>query len=138
MIVTSFFVLKDGDRFGAWPTRSSRPTAAAGGRIAGRAWATLGGYLRGAALLGLLEGTIIGVTLALVGAELAIPMATVTFGAAFVPFVGAIVAGAAALVALATAGTTEALIVLGVAVLVQQLDNDLLAPLIYGKGLEAH
>lgn len=139
-LIVTFFVLKDGDRFVAW-ARSliPAPRREVAGRMAARAWATLGGYLRGAALLGVLEGTIIGVTLALVGAELVVPMAAVTFVAAFVPFVGAIVAAVlATLVALATAGTTEALIVLGVAVLVQQLDNDLLAPVIYGRALDLH
>ncbi len=139
-LIVTFFVLKDGERFVAW-ARSliPAPRRELAGRMAGRAWATLGGYLRGAALLGVVEATIIGVTLALVGAELVVPMATVTFAAAFVPFVGAIVAAVlATLVALATAGTTEALIVLGVAVLVQQLDNDLLAPVVYGRALDLH
>jgi predicted PurR-regulated permease PerM len=58
---------------------------------------------------------------------------------AFIPFAGAIVAGAiAVLVALGTAGGSAALIVLLVAVVVQQLDNDLLAPVVYGSTLEIH
>lgn len=139
-LILTFFLLKDGDRFVAWIQRqmpgARRPLA---GRLAERAWRTLGGYLRGAAVLGLVEGTIIGITLAIVGAELAPAVGMVTFLLAFVPFVGAIVAGVlAALVALATAGTAAALIVVIVAVVVQQLDNDLLAPMIYGKALEIH
>ena len=139
-LILTFFLLKDGDRFLAWIQRqvpsARRPLA---GRLAERAWRTLGGYLRGAAVLGFLEGTIIGITLVIVGAELAPAVGMVTFLLAFVPFVGAIVAGVlAALVALATAGTAAALIVVIVAVVVQQLDNDLLAPMIYGKALEIH
>jgi predicted PurR-regulated permease PerM len=139
-LIVTFFVLKDGDRLLRWVEgllpRGRRELA---GRLAGRAWRTIGGYLRGAALLGLVEGLIIGVALALVGAELAIPVAVVTFLLAFVPFAGAIVAGAlAVLVALATAGGTAALIVLAVAIAVQQIDNDLLAPVIYGTTLEIH
>jgi predicted PurR-regulated permease PerM len=58
---------------------------------------------------------------------------------AFIPFAGAIVAGAlAVLVTLATSGTGGALIILVVAVLVQQFDNELLAPWIYGKALDMH
>jgi predicted PurR-regulated permease PerM len=41
-------------------------------------------------------------------------------------------------VALATGGTTAALIVLVVVIVVQQLDNDLLAPVVYGRSLELH
>jgi predicted PurR-regulated permease PerM len=139
-LIVTFFALKDGDRFVGW-VRDQLPEGRRelAGRLAAQSWRTLGGYLRGAALLGLVEGTAIAVTLTLVGAELAIPMALVTFLAAFVPVVGAIVAGVlAVLVALATAGGTAALVVAGVALVVQQLDNDVLAPVVYGRALELH
>jgi predicted PurR-regulated permease PerM len=104
-----------------------------------QAWETLGGYLRGAALLGVVEGTIIGATVALVGGRLAVPVGVLTFMLAFVPFAGAIVAAVlAVLVTLATAGGPAALIVLIVAVAVQQLDNELLAPVVYGRTLQLH
>ncbi|HVM54504.1 MAG TPA: AI-2E family transporter [Acidimicrobiales bacterium] len=139
-LIITFFMLKDGSRFVTWVQGSvAEERRDVISRMAERSWRTLGGYLRGSAILGLLEGVIIGTTLWLVGAELAVPMATITFIAAFVPFVGAIVAGALAVaVALATAGTIEALIVLVVAFLVQQFDNDILAPWIFGKALEIH
>jgi predicted PurR-regulated permease PerM len=108
-------------------------------RLAARAWKTLGGYLRGSAMLGVIEGIIIGTTVWIVGGALAVPVAIITFFAAFVPFAGAVVAGAVAvLVTLVTAGFGEAVIVLIVAVLVQQFDNDLLAPVVFGKSLELH
>jgi putative heme transporter len=136
-LIVAFFALKDGDRFLAWVRHvvpAARTDTAA--RMASRAWSTLGGYLRGAAVLGIVEGTILGTTLWLVGGELAVPMGVL---AAFVPFVGAIVAGACTvLVALATAGFTEAMIVLVVAFVVQQLDNDILAPVVYGRALNLH
>jgi predicted PurR-regulated permease PerM len=139
-LIITFFALKDGSRFIGWVRGLlPEPRRELADRLANRAWRTLGGYFRGAALLGLVEGAIIGLTLMLVGAHLAVPMAVVTFLAAFVPFVGAIVAGAlATLVALATAGTAEAVIVLVVAVVVQQLDNDVLAPVVYGRALNLH
>jgi predicted PurR-regulated permease PerM len=139
-IITTFFLLKDGDRFCLWllgfVPEERRPLMR---RLAGRAWQTLGGYLRGSAMLGLIEGIIIGSTVWLVGGSLAIPVAVITFFAAFVPFAGAVVAGAiAVLVTLVTAGFSKALIVLIVAVLVQQFDNDLLAPIVFGRSLELH
>ena len=139
-LVITFFALKDGDRFVAWAARllpEGRREVA--GVMARRAWETLGGYLRGAAILGIVEGVAIGVTLALVGADLAVPVAVLTFMAAFVPFVGAVVAGVVTvLVALATAGVDAALIVAIVAVALQQFDNDLLAPVVYGRALNLH
>jgi predicted PurR-regulated permease PerM len=139
-LIVTFFALKDGDHFLAWAKRQfpeARRDLVA--RLAARSWRTLGGYLRGAALLGLVEGAAIAIALTLVGAELVIPMALVTFLAAFVPVVGAIVAGVlAVLVALATAGGAGAAIVAVVALVIQQIDNDVLAPVVYGKALELH
>jgi predicted PurR-regulated permease PerM len=139
-LIVGFFALKDGDRFVGWARRrlpEDRRELAS--RLASRSWRTLGGYLRGAALLGLVEGIAIALALTVVGAELAIPMALVTFLAAFVPVVGAIVAGILAiLVALATAGGVAAAVVAVVALIVQQLDNDVLAPVVYGRALELH
>jgi predicted PurR-regulated permease PerM len=138
--ITTFFLLKDGDRFTNWlltfmPERS-QPTIA---RLGSRAWRTLGGYLKGGAILGVLEAAIIGLTLVIMGASLVLPVMVLTFSAAFIPFAGAILAGVVAvMVALATAGPGAALVVGIVAVVVQQLDNDFLAPLVYGKALELH
>lgn len=139
-LVTSFFILKDGARFGGWTVsllpESRRPLVI---RLAKRAWRTLGGYLRGSAALGLIEGTIIGLTVYLVGGSLAVPVAVITFFAAFVPFVGAVLAGATAvLVTLVSSGFAPALVVGIVALAVQQFDNDLLAPVVFGRALELH
>ncbi len=139
-LVLTFLFLKDGRRFQSWtiahvPERRRDLVVDA----SGRAWGALSGYMRGAALLGLVEAIIIGSTVWIVGGTLVGPVAILTFFAAFFPVVGAVVAGAlAVLVTLATGGLTAALIVLGVAVAVQQLDNDLLAPFIYGQTLQLH
>ena len=139
-MVTTFFILKDGDRFGQWFVgRFPEHRRDLSVRLGARAWRTLGGYLKGSATLGIIEGFIIGTTVWLVGGKLAIPVAVVTFFAAFVPFVGAIVAGVLAiLVTLVTAGLDGAIVVALVALAVQQLDNDFLAPWVFGKNLELH
>ena len=139
-LVLTFFFVKDGPKFQEFGLRrvpAERHDVVR--RMAARAWATLGGYLRGSALLGVVEAIIIGVTLWIVGAALVIPVAVITFAAAFVPLVGAVVAGIVAVaVTLATVGPGAALIVAIVAIVVQQLDNDLLAPFIFGKALDLH
>lgn len=139
-LVLTFFGLKDGRKFRAWLIGLlPGPHRSVGARVVRSAWETLGGYLRGAALLGLLEAVAIGAAMALTGAHLVVPVMILTFAAAFIPLVGATVAGViAVIVTLASAGLTEALIVTVVAILVQQLDNDLLAPLVYGKALALH
>lgn len=139
-LILTFFALKDGPRFVHWvdgrlPDHRRDQVRT----VAQASWAAIGGYLRGAALLGILEAIVIGGTMAIMGAGLVIPVMILTFAAAFVPIVGATVAGViAVLVTLAAGGVVPALVVGVVVVLVQQLDNDLLAPWIYGKSLELH
>ncbi len=139
-LILSFFALKDGPRFVAWVDHRLPDHRREQVRTVARAsWDAIGGYLRGAALLGLLEAVVIGATMAIMGAGLVIPVMLLTFAAAFVPIVGATVAGViAVLVTLAAGGVVPALVVGVVVVLVQQLDNDLLAPWIYGRSLELH
>jgi predicted PurR-regulated permease PerM len=139
-LVSSFFLVKDGPKLEAaalsrLPERH-RDRAKRAGRAARRA---LGGYLKGAAALGALEGTIIAIAIVVVGGRLAIPVALLTFVGAFVPVVGAIMSGlVATLVTLVTAGPREAVIIAVVALVVQQLDNDLLAPFVYGRSVQLH
>jgi predicted PurR-regulated permease PerM len=139
-LIIAFFLLKDGHRWferfvRAFPEHRRERV----GRSFRRGWDAAGGYLKGAAVLGVVEGIVIGVTLLLVGSSLVAPVMLITFLAAFIPIVGAVVAGIiATLVALVTAGTVPALIVAGVTIVVQQLDNDLLAPVIYGKAIRLH
>ena len=139
-LIITFFLIKDRDTFVGLGLRTvrreRRPTLRALGE---RAWSTLGGYLRGVALLGIVEAAIIGTAVWIVGGRLVAAVAVVTLLGAFVPIVGAVVAGVVAvLVTLVTAGTTPALIIAAVAIVVQQLDNDLLAPVIYGRSLRLH
>ena len=139
-LVLSFFFIKDGRKFQHWVLTHVRADREELTAALGRsAWNALGGYLRGAAFIGLVEAVILGVTVWAVGGSLAVPVAVLTFVGAFFPIVGAIAAGVvAALVALVSGGPTAGLIVAGVALAVQQFDNDLLAPLIYGRAIKLH
>jgi putative heme transporter len=140
-LVIAFFLVKDHERLGErMLQRWSEPRRP---RIRATAQATvqaLGGYLRGVVILGTVEGITIGGAVALLASPTyGVPIAVVTFVGAFFPIVGAVVAGILAVaVTLAVAGFIPALIVTVVAILVQQLDNDLLAPLIYGRIIQIH
>jgi predicted PurR-regulated permease PerM len=135
-LVVTFFLLKDGTRYVRRLDELPARRAETMRRTSGRAWDALGGYLRGVAILGVVEAITIGTAMFVVGADLVLPVMAITVLGAFVPIVGAVVAGiVAVLVTLATGGLVPALVVAGVAIVVQQLDNDLLAPWIYGKAL---
>jgi predicted PurR-regulated permease PerM len=136
----TFFFVKDSERFTRWILDFAGDSRAGHLREVGRRSATaLSGYLRGQATVGLVDGFFIGLGLAILGVPLAVPLGFLTFVAAFLPLVGAFVAGAlAALVALVTKGFTTALIVVGITVLVQQLEGHLLAPLLLGRAVALH
>ena len=139
-LVLAFFLVKDGRAIKEWALSHTAPDRRP--RIemmAEAAWSTLGSFLIGATILGIIEALAIGVTLQLVGASLVVPLMLLTFLGAFIPFLGALVSGIiATLVAFATADLRAAVIVAIVAVLVQQFDGDLLAPAIYGRALKMH
>jgi putative heme transporter len=99
----------------------------------------LGRYVRGTAIIALVDAVVIGVALAIIGVPLALPLAVAVFLGAFVPLVGATVAGVlAALVALVSNGFVTALIVAAVVVAVNQLEGDILAPVVLGQALSLH
>jgi putative heme transporter len=136
----TFFFVKDSQRFTRWILDFVGPARAGHLREVGRRSATaVSGYLRGQASVGAVDAVFIGIGLAILGVPLVVPLAFLTFVAAFLPLVGAVVAGAlAALVALVTKGLTTALIVVGITLLVQQLEGHLLAPLLLGRAVALH
>jgi putative heme transporter len=136
----TFFFVKDSERFTRWILDfAGRPRERHLREIGSRSATAVSGYLRGQATVGLVDGVFIGIGLAVLGVPLVVPLAFLTFVAAFLPLVGAFVAGAlAALVALVTKGLTTALLVVGLTVLVQQLEGHLLAPLLLGRAVSLH
>lgn len=61
------------------------------------------------------------------------------FLGSFVPVIGALISGAVAvLLALVALGPVQALIMLGIVLLVQQLESHILQPLIMGKAVSLH
>lgn len=139
-IVLLFFLLKDGERIWAF-ARSFLPARHGDryDRVADRAVEVLGGYVRGTAIIAFVDAAVIGIALVVLGVPLALPLAVVVFVGAFVPLVGATVAGAlAALIALVSDGPVTALIVVGVVIAVNQLEGDLLAPVVLGRSLSLH
>ena len=73
------------------------------------------------------------------GVPLALPLAVLVFLLAFIPIVGATLAGIlAALVALVSNGLVNALFVVGVVVLVNQLEGNVLQPVLIGRSMKLH
>ncbi len=139
-VVVLFFFLEDGQdiwNFFLRPLRGYQRARAQ--RIGDSSMIVLGGYIGGTALIALVDAAGIGIALAILGVPLALPLAVIVFLGAFVPIIGATLAGAlAALVALVTNGPITALIVVAVIVVIQQLEGNLLQPLIMSQTVKLH
>lgn len=140
IVVVLFFFLKDGQRIWDFFLTPLSPEARdKGERVGVSAVRVLGGYVRGTALIALVDAVLIGAILFFLGVPLALPLAVIVFFGGFIPLVGATVATTlAALVALVTNGPIIALVVVGAAILVNQLEGDLLQPVVMGKSLKLH
>ncbi|MCM3661038.1 AI-2E family transporter [Georgenia satyanarayanai] len=140
MVVVLFFFLKDGPKLWEFLLRPLEGHRYRRGQRVGDATVrTLGGYVRGTAIIAAVDAVFIGIGLAIVGVPLAIPLSVLVFLGAFVPLVGATIAGIlAALVALVAMGPVEALVVVAIVIGVNQLEGDFLQPIVMGRTLNLH
>lgn len=139
-LFTTLFFLKDGALIWAWLVRllpaGSRMRVHEAGR---RGLVTLTAFTRTQILVALIDAVGIGLGALILGLPLAVPLAVLVFLASFIPFVGAIATGAiAVLVALVDQGPTTALIMLGIVLLVQQVESHVLQPLLLGHAVSLH
>ncbi|MBD5787416.1 AI-2E family transporter [Cellulosimicrobium terreum] len=140
MIVVLFFFLKDGPQIWEFLLRPFQGARYERGRRIGDSTVrTLGGYIRGTAIVALVDAVAIGIGLAIVGVPLVLPLSVLVFLLAFIPLVGATLAGVlCALVALVAVGPVEALVVVAIVIAVNQLEGDLLQPVVMGRTLRLH
>ena len=143
MLLTLFatlFILIDGRGIWNWivgifPNRAR----AAVDDAAQAGWATLQNFVRVQILVATIDAIGIGLGALILGVPLAVPIAILVFLGSFIPIVGAVVTGALAVfVALVYNGWVIALIMLGVVLLVQQVEGHILQPLIMGTAVKVH
>lgn len=140
MVTILFFFLKDGPRMWEFLLRPFRgEDYARARRIGDKTVTVLGSYVRGTATVAAVDAVGILIGLLILQVPLAIPLAVLVFLLAFIPIVGATLAGIlAALVALVANGWVNALIVVGVVVLVNQLEGNFLQPVLMGRSMKLH
>ncbi|MCQ9163540.1 AI-2E family transporter [Arthrobacter sp. STN4] len=116
--------------------RRARPAVDGAGR---RGWLSLGNYVRVQILVAAVDAVGIGAGAAIIQVPLALPLGVLVFVGSFIPVVGALVTGAVAvLLALVANGWVNALIMLGIVLLVQQLESHLLQPFVMGRAVSLH
>ena len=139
LFCTLFFLI-DGRRIWSWVVgllpRHTRERTHQAGR---RGLVTLASYARTQILVAFIDAVGIGIGAAILGIPLAVPLGVLVFIGSFVPFVGAIITGAiAVLVALVAEGWVAALIMLGIVLLVQQIESNVLQPWLMGHAVSLH
>lgn len=134
------FLLIDGKRIWYWvlgflPRSAHAPIDAAG--VAG--WASVGQYVRVQIFVAFVDAVGIGVGAAVLNVPLAVPIAILVFLGSFIPFLGAITTGALAVfVAFVYNGPVNAIVMLGVVILVNQVEGHVLQPLVMGNAVSVH
>jgi predicted PurR-regulated permease PerM len=135
------YMLADGPGVFRWiVSRFSPRVQSPVDRIGRRGWVTLGAYFRGVVAVGLFDGLMIGIGLVIVGVPLAATLALLIFTLSFIPIAGAWISGTiTVLTALATGGIEDALTVVAIVLVVQQvLDSYIVSPLVYKQQVNLH
>jgi predicted PurR-regulated permease PerM len=144
-LFSTIFILIDGAGIWAWVTRlfprKARPAVDGAGRAG---WVTLSSFVRAQITVAAVDA--IGITLGafIIGLvagpfPLLIPIGIIVFLGSFIPVVGAVIAGAlAVVVGLVYDGPVAALFMLGVVILVQELEGHFLQPVLMGSAVKIH
>jgi len=136
----SFFLLKDGHRIWHFVISGIKGEAHKRADRAGdAAWQAVVHYIRGTTVVAAIHALFIGLALWLLGVPLLAPFIVLIFLAAYLPLLGILIVGALAiLVTLATKGWVAAVILLGVFILENQIEDHLLQPLVVGRIIKLH
>jgi predicted PurR-regulated permease PerM len=144
-LFATLFVLIDGRGIWSWfvrlfPRRAR--VAVAGAGEAG--WITLTTFVKVQIFVAFVDAVGIGVGAWILGLfyggfPLVIPIAVAVFLGSFIPVVGALITGALAVfIALVYLGPIPAIIMLGIVLLVQQIEGHVLQPLVLGTAVKVH
>jgi predicted PurR-regulated permease PerM len=144
-LFATLFILIDGPGIWQWVVRlfprNARPAIDGSGRAG---WTTLSTFVKVQILVAAVDAVGIGVGAWILGLfyggfPLLVPIAIAVFLGSFIPVVGAVLTGAIAIfVALVYLGPIPAVIMLGIVLLVQQVEGHVLQPLVMGSAIKIH
>lgn len=116
--------------------RKSRAAVDGAGR---RGWISMVHYVRTQILVAFIDAVGIGAGAAIIGVPLILPITVLVFMGSFIPIVGSLFTGfVVVLLALVANGWVNALIMLGIVLVVQQVEGHILQPLVIGKAVSLH
>jgi predicted PurR-regulated permease PerM len=140
-LIVTFYLLLDGRRFGQFALRFlDRSQRADALRIGHRIHVVLGRWLRGQLLLIGLVAVVLYVILGpILGVPYALALAILSGAFEIIPLVGPIIAaGLAGTVAFATRGPDTMIVVLVVYLVVRQIEDQIVMPLVIGRAVHLH
>ena len=97
---------------------------------------TVGGYVTGNLLISVVAGVVAAVTLMALGVPYALPLAVIVAILDLIPLVGATIALVVCSVAALSEGVVQAVVVVVVLLVYQQLENHVLQPVVYGRTVD--
>ena len=134
-----YFVLKDWAQLSSWVGTHLGVAADMGMGIVDDATFLTRQYFIALTVSSLATAATIGIAAVLLGVPLAVTIAVVTFATSYVPYLGAIFSGAfAALIALGSGGTTDALVLLVVILVAQNVVATIIQTLMTESRLTLH
>ena len=139
-LVTTFFFLADGRRIWTWFV-SLMPLGVQDrvDRAFSTGFHSVRAYVKTQAIVAAVAAAGIGLGALILGLPLVLPLTIIVFLASFVPVVGAFVSGAlVVLIAWFSQGFTTALIMLGIVILVQQVESNALQPVLMSRAVDLH
>ena len=139
-LISTFFFLAEGDRIWSWMVRllpgRLQEKVHEGFR---RGFVSLGSYAKTQCVVAAVDSVFITAGAFLLGLPLLIPMGLIIFFGSFIPIIGAVIsASIAVLVALVVKGPVAALTMLGIILLVQQIEGHVLQPVLMSKAVALH
>lgn len=134
-----FYCFKDGERF---PEALSKFFPASyrkeGLKIIKDTSTTLAAYIQGQVIVALFVGTLALIGYLIIGLDYALVMALIVAVTNIIPYVGPLIGGAPAVIIALFTSPTQALLVIIVITIAQQIEGNVLSPLILGKRLDTH
>ena len=139
LLLSLFFLLKDGPAIRAWIERHLGIPAPVARIVVGRTLSSMRGYFAGVTVVAAFNGVVIGLGALIVGVPNAGSIAIVNFVAAYIPYLGAWTAGAfTVLLAFGAEGSEAAIAMAIITLLANGMLQQLIQPLAMGAALGIH
>ncbi|MFW0110824.1 AI-2E family transporter [Rothia sp. CCM 9417] len=140
VLFTLIFFLLEGEKIWLFIVKLFPREARRAVNGAGRqGWRSLVSYVRVQVFVAAVDAVGIGLSAFFLGVPLAVPLGVLVFLGSFIPVIGALLTGAiAVLLALVANGPVNALVMLLMVLLVQQIESNILQPLVMGKAVSLH